>query len=170
MITPELHRMASSRICVHWQPQSSSLQESLGGRAAHDVPSRPTSISTLILILTPTTTLTPNSKTTLTLISSQSPPSPYPNPWLTAAGAHAVALLGVKRGDDVRLGFHTHCWPLQIVVWGVLVFVCFLMPNSVFSAYGQVAKARASRLAAAWLAYTAFKCFRTCVNMRRYIL
>ena len=65
-----------------------------------------------------------------------------------AAGLHAVALLGVKRDDSVRLGFHTQFWPLQVLLWAVLVFVSFLMPNSVFSAYGQVAKASTTRLIA----------------------
>ncbi len=60
----------------------------------------------------------------------------------------------MKREDDVRLGFHTQWWPLQILVWGVLVFVAFLMPNNVFSAYGQVAKVSAShRMAACLLQY-----------------
>ena len=55
-------------------------------------------------------------------------------------------LLGVRREDDVRLGFHTQWWPLQPVAWAALVFVSFLMPNSVFSGYGQVAKASAACL------------------------
>ena len=79
-----------------------------------------------------------------------------------AAGAHAIVLLGVKREDDVRLGFHTQWWPLQIVLWGVLVFLCFLMPNSVFSAYGQVAKARASCRAS-----TCHSCSCSFVQQRR---
>ena len=35
---------------------------------------------------------------------------------------------------------HTGFWPFQIFGWAVLIFVSFLMPNSVFSAYGQIAK------------------------------
>ena len=63
-----------------------------------------------------------------------------------AAGAHAIALLGVKRDDSARLGIHTGFWPFQIFVWAVLIFVAFLIPNSVFSAYGQASKASAVRM------------------------
>lgn len=54
--------------------------------------------------------------------------------------AHFVVLLGVTKRTNWRRVLHTGCWPLQLFFWVLLIFLCFLMPNSTFSGYSQFAK------------------------------
>ncbi len=52
--------------------------------------------------------------------------------------AHVLALLCVSKEDDLRRFFHTGLLPLQGIAWLGIIIACFVMPNHVFSVYGQV--------------------------------
>lgn len=52
--------------------------------------------------------------------------------------AHLVALLYVSKEADLRKIFHTGLLPLQGIAWLGVIIACFVMPNHVFTVYGQV--------------------------------
>ncbi|DBA86260.1 hypothetical protein WJX77_011720 [Trebouxia sp. C0004] len=62
---------------------------------------------------------------------------------------HFILLIRVRRTTQARRLIHTGFWPLKFCLWIFLLGICFVMPNSAMSGYGQFARV----LAGIWLLF-----------------
>jgi Serine incorporator (Serinc) len=53
-------------------------------------------------------------------------------------GVHFLLLIGVHTRDDPRRHIHTFCLPLQLLIWGAVLAVSFILPNHAIFIWGQV--------------------------------
>ncbi|KAD1696706.1 hypothetical protein E3N88_42454 [Mikania micrantha] len=52
----------------------------------------------------------------------------------------ALLMIGIKDQNDRRDGWHHGGWVFKIVIWALLIFLMFFLPNSVTSVYGFISK------------------------------